>query len=92
MTARHEQQVVERWVNTITYIGYFVFGAIVFSALFMGIVAIVGWATQPEWLDELFSVHYGKLLIGVSVLGGAVGVLFNRRLTRHFFRDHGPLD
>ena len=92
MTTEHERQSVERWVNFISNVGYFIFGMIAFSVLFLGVIAFVAWLSKPSWVDELFSNHLNMLLFFSALAGGLIGIKFKNKLTRYFFGGDGALD
>lgn len=92
MTSEHERQSVERWVNFISNVCYFVFGMIAFSVLFLAVILFVAWLSKPSWVDELFTNHLTMLLFFSAIAGGLIGVVFKNKLTRYFFGGGGALD
>ncbi len=92
MTTEHERRAVERWVSIISNVGYFVFGMIAFSVVFLAIIAFVAWLSKPSWVDELFTNHLNMLLFFSALAGGLIGVAFKNKLTRYLFGGHGALD
>lgn len=92
MSAEQERRAVDRWVDFVSNIGYFIFGVIVFTVLFLGIIAFVAWLTKPSWVDELFSNHLSVLLSLSALAGGLLGVGLKNKLTRYFFGGGDALD